>query len=174
MKDCLSTPRRLLVIDDDPSCRTAMAYLLQRLGHMVDEAENGIAGLALLGQKLVDLVVTDLMMPGLTGWDVARLAKTMQPGLPVVLVTGAAHLIAPDQPQRTWVDVILPKPIVVPAMLAVIGTLTRDRPDPLGPGGSDRPGSTNGSGGPMCSPVLGTGLDPPVAIPPMPPKRRGT
>ena len=150
----MSTSRRLLVIDDDPIYRTAIASLLQRLGHLVDVAENGFAGLALLGQQAMDLILTDLMMPGLTGWDVARLAKTMQPRLPVVLVTGAAHLIAPDQPQRTWVDAILPKPIVVPAMLAVIGTLTRDRPDPVGPGGSDRPGSTNGSGGPMSSPVL--------------------
>jgi CheY-like chemotaxis protein len=173
MADYASTPRRLLVIDDDPIYRTATAYLLQRLGHMVDVAENGFAGLALLGQKAVDLVLTDLMMPGLTGWDVARLAKAMHPRLPVVLVTGAAHTIAPDQPQRTWVDAILPKPIVVTAIQAVIGRLTRDHTDPVGSGELQSPGLTNGSGRPMNSPVFGTGLDPPVAIHPTPPKRRG-
>ena len=173
MTDYASTPRRLLVIDDDPIYRTAIAHLLQRLGHMVDVAENGFAGLALLGRQAADLVFTDLMMPGLTGWDVARLAKAMHPRLPVVLVTAAAHTIAPDQPQRTWVDAILPKPLVVSAAQAVIGTLTHDRTDPVGSGGSENPGLTNGSGRPMSSPVLGNGLDPPVALHPMPPKRRG-
>jgi CheY-like chemotaxis protein len=173
MTDYASTPRRLLVIEDDPIYRTAMMYLLHRLGHMADVAENGFAGLALLGQQAVDLVLTDLLMPGLTGWDVARLAKTMHPRLPVVLVTGAADTIAPDQPERTWVDAILGKPFGVAAMQTVIGTLTQDRPDSVGSGGSKRPGLTPGNGRPTSAPVVGSGVDPPVAILPMPPKRRG-
>jgi len=164
MTECASTPRRLLIIDDDPACRTTIAYMLRKLGHMVDAAEDGFAGLALLGQQLVDLVLTDLMMPGLTGWDVARLAKAMHPRLPVVLVTGCAHELPPDQPERTWVDAILPKPIGVAALQAVIGTLTRDRPDMVGSGGVENVWLAEGRGGPMSSPVPGSESDTPVDV----------
>jgi CheY-like chemotaxis protein len=125
MRDSGSVPRRLLVIDDDPSCRITMAYLLQTLGHTVEAAETGSDGLALLRQKPVDLVMTDLMMPGLTGWDVARLVKAMHPRLPVVLVTGSAHPISPNTPGRHFVDAVLAKPCGAAAMQAVIAPLTR-------------------------------------------------
>jgi CheY-like chemotaxis protein len=171
MKDGPSTPRRLLVIDDDLSCRTTIAYLLQKLGHTVEAAENGFAGLALLGQKLVDLVLTDLMMPGLNGWDVARLAKAMHPGLPVVLVTGAAHIISPDQPERTWVDAILAKPFGVAAMQAVIGALTRDRSETECSAGEENVWLAEGERWPIRSPALGSGLDPPTDIHTLPSKR---
>jgi len=117
-------PRHLLVIDDNPACRHTFGCLLRRLGHQVEEAENGSAGLAVLRQTPVDLVLTDLRMPGLTGWEVARRAKALQPGLPVVLVTGSAHAIAPDQPERRFVDAILAKPCELATLQAVLGALT--------------------------------------------------
>jgi CheY-like chemotaxis protein len=126
MTDAGSVPRRLLVIDDDPSFRTTVECLLRKCGHSVKVAESGSAGIALLRQAPVDLVLTDLQMPGLTGWDVARLVKAMHPRLPVVLVTGSAQTISPDQAERTWVDVILTKPCGMAVMQSVIGALTRD------------------------------------------------
>ena len=119
-----TAPRHLLVIDDDPACRHSFGALLRRLGHQVDEAEGGVAGLALLRQTPVDLVLTDLRMPGLTGWEVARLAKALHPRLPVVLVTGSARSIAPEQPERQFVDAILAKPCGVAELQAVLGALT--------------------------------------------------
>ncbi len=127
MREARPTPRRLLVIDDDPSYRSTIGYLLRFLGHTVAEAESGPTGLALLRQQPVDLVMTDLEMPGVTGWDVARLAKAMHPHLPVVLVTGAAQTIPPDQLERTSVDAILGKPCALAELQGVIGLLTRDR-----------------------------------------------
>jgi len=127
MTDCASAPRRLLVIDDDPSCRMTFACLLQTLGYTVAEAENGSAGLAILRQQPVDLVMTDLMMPGLTGWDVARLAKALHPHLPVVLVTADPGAIPLDQTERRHVDALLVKPCGRAEIQAVIGALTWDR-----------------------------------------------
>jgi CheY-like chemotaxis protein len=132
MTDARSVPRRLLLVDDDESYRNAVGLLLRTLGHTVAEAESGSAGLALLRQQPVDLVMTDLMMPGLTGWDVARLVKAVHPRLPVVLVTGCAEAIPPDQPERTWVDAILAKPCGLAEIQAVIGALTRARADAVG------------------------------------------
>ena len=116
--------RRILLIDDDPLVRLALAMLLREAGHTVEEAEGGAAGLAHLGERPVDLVLTDLRMPGLTGWDVARAVKAKNPHLPVVLVTGSANFIAVDQPERAFVDAVLPKPCRPEELQAVIGRLT--------------------------------------------------
>jgi hypothetical protein len=132
MTDARCVSRRLLVVDDDASYRGSVGWLLRKLGHTVAEAESGSSGLALLRQQPVDLVMTDLVMPGLTGWDVARLVKAVHPRLPVVLVTGCAETIPPDQPERTWVDAILAKPCGVEAMQVAIGALTRDPADAVG------------------------------------------
>ncbi len=140
MAESESTSRRVLVIDDDPAFRTTVAFLLQRLGYTVHAAESGSAGIALLRQRPVDVVLTDLLMPGLTGWDVGRLVKAMHPRLPVVLVTGAAHTIDPDQPERRFVDAILAKPVGLAAMQAVIGPLALGLSGTVGPGGPQNGG----------------------------------
>ncbi len=123
MAHARKAPRHLLVIDDDPTCRYTFGTLLQKLGYQVGEAASGEAGLALLRNTPVDLVLTDLQMPGLTGWEVARRAKALHPNLPVVLVTGSTHAIAPDQPERQFVDAILAKPCRVAELLAVLRVL---------------------------------------------------
>ena len=117
-------PRRLLFIDDDPLIRRTFGQLLRNAGHTVEEADGGAAGLDILSRKSVDLVVTDLGMPGLTGWDVARAVKARSPHLPVVLVTGWANAIATDDRERALVDAILPKPCRLQDIQAVIGRLT--------------------------------------------------
>jgi CheY-like chemotaxis protein len=165
-----SPPRRLLVIDDDPCCRRTIAYLLQTLGHTVEAAETGSAGLALLRQKPVDLVMTDLLMPGLTGWDVARLAKAMHPRLPVVLVTGSAHTISPDTPERHFVDAVLAKPCGAAAMRAVVDPLTRHLTDAACSPSPERVGFTKVRGRPTRAAVPGTLQEGPVPLGPDAPR----
>ncbi len=115
-------PRRVLLIDDDPLVRTTLATLLRKAGHDVEEAENGSAGLASFREKPADIVLTDFMMPGLTGWEVARTVKSINPRVPVVYVTGAAHEIAPHQ--RAAVEAIIEKPCGVTTLHTVIRLLT--------------------------------------------------
>jgi CheY-like chemotaxis protein len=122
-----TAPLHLLLIDDDPVFRYTVGALLRRLGHRVEEAESGAAALALLGKMPVDLVLTDLRMPGMTGWEVARLTKTLHPSVPVVIVTGCAASLAADQPERQYVDAILEKPCGAVQLQAVLGALTAAR-----------------------------------------------
>ena len=116
---------RLLLIDDSAPFRQTLASLLRVAGHTVFEADTGAAGLALLRQHALDLVMTDLDMRGLTGWDVARLIKATYPHLPVVLVTGGTGSVAPDRRTPAPVDAILWKPFPFAELLAVLGRLTR-------------------------------------------------
>jgi len=62
-----------------------------------EEAESGSAGLARCRAHPADIVLTDFTMPGLTGWEVACTVKSVNPRVPVVVVTGAAHDVASHQ-----------------------------------------------------------------------------
>ncbi len=126
---------RILVIDDHPPFRQTLAHLLRRAGYTVEEADNGVGGLASLGSHPTDLVITDRDMPGLSGWDVARLAKGMEPGLPVVLVTGGIDTRTTDRQDRSYVDAILWKPFSFTHLLDLIGQLIGHKPITASPAG---------------------------------------
>ncbi|TCZ64806.1 ATP-binding protein [Roseicella aquatilis] len=99
-----AAPARILVVDDDPLIGRSTADMLEDLGHTVVAAGGGAQALALLGQGIgVDLLVTDYAMPGMTGLELARAARLLRPGLPVVLASGFADLsndaAPPDLPR---------------------------------------------------------------------------
>jgi PAS domain S-box-containing protein len=86
-----SGPARVLLAEDEPLVRELTAAQLETLGCVVLIASNGEAALALLAAgEGVDILVTDLSMPGMDGLALIRAAQTLRPGLPAVLVTGYA------------------------------------------------------------------------------------
>jgi signal transduction histidine kinase/CheY-like chemotaxis protein len=116
-------PLRILLIDDDPSVRRTMADLLQEVGHSVVVAEGGTEGLAHLGRGRVDLVITDLGMPGITGWEVARAVKSVTPHPPIILLTGWGERPASHSEHAALVDRILGKPVGLHDLLSAIRDL---------------------------------------------------
>lgn len=136
MTRIVAPARRLLIIDDHPPFRQTLACLLRAAGHTVFEAGEGSAGLALLRQELLDLVVTDQDMPGLTGWDVARLVKATHSRIPVVLVAGGTDGDATIRSRREQVDAILRKPFPLPELLVLIARLTAGTAPRVGSGGA--------------------------------------
>jgi signal transduction histidine kinase/CheY-like chemotaxis protein/HAMP domain-containing protein len=122
------TPRRLLLIDDDPMVRTTLANLLRAMGHAVVEAESGPAGLAALQANPVDCILTDLGMPDMTGVEVARHIKAQHPHLPVVLLTGWGEHWAGDAPEPAATDRVLGKPVKLDELLRTIAELSPPRP----------------------------------------------
>ncbi len=79
-----------MVVDDDPSMRLMMSSALESLGLCVKEAEDGIQALTILENMIPDLLLLDVMMPGMDGFEVcARLKKNpLLSEIPIVLVTG--------------------------------------------------------------------------------------
>jgi DNA-binding NtrC family response regulator len=118
--------RRILLVDDDASLRTSLALLLTADGHRAIEAAGGEEALGLLGRAHVDLVITDLEMAGVSGWDVVRAAKDRSPSLPVILLTGWGDQAATAAPAATDVDAILAKPFQLEAFLRLVAEYTRD------------------------------------------------
>jgi len=115
--------RRVLVIDDEESVREAFVEYLRLTGHEVVEAEDGAAGLARLQAGTFDCVLTDLGMPGMTGWEVARAIRAGFPTLPIILLTGWGNQVAPEAEAGRLVDRILRKPIPLQELAETIGEL---------------------------------------------------
>lgn len=130
--------RRLLVIDDEDAVRETLVQLLLTSGHQVLEAPSGAVGLQILDQAPVDCVLTDLGMPEMVGWEVARRVKARRPDLPVVLLTGWGEQVAggAGAEDDSVVDRIVGKPVRLDELLRVIAVLTSTpvrAPIPNGP-----------------------------------------
>ena len=125
------------MIDDDPLVRQTLAALLQAAGHHVRDAESGPAALALLADETADLVLTDLGMPGMNGWELARAIKAISPTLPVVLLTGWQEQAPGSEADRPAVDRILGKPVPLDVLRRAVAELTA--PDEMAGGGEDGP-----------------------------------
>ncbi|MEM9188970.1 MAG: PAS domain S-box protein [Myxococcota bacterium] len=86
---------RILVVEDERPVRRAVARLLQRNGYVVEQAASGEEALALLGRGTrVELVLTDVVMPGVSGTEMAQRLQETHPDLPVIYMSGytADHL----------------------------------------------------------------------------------
>jgi DNA-binding response OmpR family regulator len=82
-----AAPRRVLVVDDDPDILDALSEILEVEGYDVQRARNGREALQRLEQSLPDLVLLDLMMPVMDGWEFAR---SLAPGArPPIIVLSA-------------------------------------------------------------------------------------
>jgi DNA-binding NtrC family response regulator len=78
----------ILVVDDDADIREAIENLLARQGHEVTTAENGVAALHALGPTQFDLVITDIKMPEMGGFDLLQEVRGISRNTPVILMTG--------------------------------------------------------------------------------------
>jgi diguanylate cyclase (GGDEF)-like protein len=83
------TGRRVLVVDDSRLVRVMIAQYLRTAGFCVDEAEGGAAALGMLPGGDYDVVLTDLQMPGVGGFEVLAAAKGLAQGVEVIVLTGA-------------------------------------------------------------------------------------
>jgi signal transduction histidine kinase len=118
------SPLRILLVDDEPTVREALADTLLEDGHAVVQAPSGREALARLGEGAsVDLVLTDLGMPEMTGWDVARAIRQRWPGLRVGLVTGWAVALEMSDEERRGVDFVLAKPYTVETLRSALATV---------------------------------------------------
>lgn len=81
-----------LVVDDEPPVRQAMVRVLEGAKYRVVSAESGAAALAVLERESIDLVTSDLQMPGMTGAELLETIRGRWPDVAIVMVTGVAEL----------------------------------------------------------------------------------
>jgi len=81
---------RILVVDDEAIIREGLRRILEGGGFQVETCKSGHAAIECLQEADFDLVITDLKMPGMSGIEVLKVIKTLQPEVPVVIITGFA------------------------------------------------------------------------------------
>jgi DNA-binding NtrC family response regulator len=101
----------ILIVDDDRNGRESLRRGLERDGYEVLTAENGKAALALAQDNAVDLVLTDLIMPGLDGLDFLEGLRVVQPDVPAILISAFASVDTAVKAVRRGVLDVLEKPI---------------------------------------------------------------
>ncbi|HEY7040201.1 MAG TPA: GAF domain-containing protein [Methylomirabilota bacterium] len=113
---------RILVVDDEADVREMLADVLMSRGHHVTMAGGGREALRSFEQGDYDLVITDLGMPDVNGWEVARAIKAMRASMPVLLLTGWADALDADAGR---VDAVIKKPFDVSKLAAAVSAALR-------------------------------------------------
>ncbi len=83
---------KIIVIDDEGDIRIVVAEVLKRAGHEVQTASDGGEGLAILAADGADLVITDIIMPGMDGISVMREVRKTHPGIPIIVISGGGNI----------------------------------------------------------------------------------
>ena len=104
---------RILVADDERSLRELLAIVLRREGYDVMLAENGKMALAALARGAVDLLISDIKMPDMSGVEVLRNAKQIDPALPAIMMTAFASTETAVEAMRLGACDYLVKPFDV-------------------------------------------------------------
>jgi two-component system response regulator RegX3 len=117
---------RVLVVDDEPAIRDAVAYALRTDGFEVDEAGDGEAGLeqALSGEH--DVVVLDLMLPGMSGTEVCRRLRT-ESAVPVIMLTARGAEVDRVLGLEIGADDYVTKPFAMSELIGRIRAILRRR-----------------------------------------------
>lgn len=101
---------RVLVIDDEENVRNVLMRSLSQVNHQVMTAPNGEEGLKLFREKKFDIVLTDLGMPNMSGWEVCKAIKEMSPNTPVGMITGWGMEIDSSKKMESRIDFVISKP----------------------------------------------------------------
>jgi DNA-binding NtrC family response regulator len=132
----------LLVVDDDPAICDMLEQMLTDAGFDVNTATDGQNASLSIGDRVVDLVLTDIIMPERTGIDLIVELRQRRPGLPVIAMSGGGRISREDclrTARRVGAVAILDKPFTRTQLLASVDlALSRRSPVPGKPAPEDR------------------------------------
>lgn len=119
--------KRILVVEDEPLIRHGLKLRLERSGYEILEAEDGVAGLSAARAEKPDLIILDVMLPKMDGYQVARMLKfddTFK-GIPIVMLTARSQRMDRDTGLAVGADEYLTKPYRSEELLTVIARCLR-------------------------------------------------
>jgi DNA-binding response OmpR family regulator len=127
----MSRMQRVLIVDDEPSIVLSLQFLLSREGYEVDIARDGESALALAALRPPDLVVLDLMLPGIDGYEVCRRLRESPAtaATRIVVVTARGREAERVRGLEEGADAYVTKPFSTRELIATVGRfLGRHRP----------------------------------------------
>jgi DNA-binding response OmpR family regulator len=112
--------RDVLVVDDDPDMVEAIMMVLEQGNYQARSAENGRQALAEVDKRLPGLILLDMLMPVMDGWQFAKeLRARYDHTVPIVVVTAAEHV--KTRGDEVGADDVLSKPFNISSLLGVVG-----------------------------------------------------
>ena len=121
----VSQESKILLVDDNTVVRDMLVDLVGSLGYHADAAAGGEEALAMFDRGHYGMVLTDLLMPGMSGWDVLAALRQRDPHIPVVIVTGSP-VVGDSRASQPGVAV-LKKPVDVAGLDSMIKRMLRAR-----------------------------------------------
>jgi CheY-like chemotaxis protein len=116
---------QILLVDDNNVVRDMLVDLVGSLGYRADAAASGAEALELFDRGRYGIVLTDLLMPGMSGWDVLAALRQRDPHIPVVIVTGSP--VGADPRAFQPGVAVLKKPVDVTTLEAMIKQMLHAR-----------------------------------------------
>jgi len=123
--------KKILAVDDDATALNALRQILTQKGYDVTTAMNGHDALTTLEKTVFDLVILDVAMPGMTGYDVCRKIRQdpKTQDLPVIFLTAKGMLMDMAEGEDAGSDLYLIKPVLATKLLNMVGMfLSEDTP----------------------------------------------
>lgn len=122
---------RVLVVDDDPLVLAAIMEVLESGGHEAVPAGPAADHAAIALSERYDLLLTDIFLPTVSGWDLIKAVRQKRPMLPVVAISGGGVGVGKDLTLKisevVGADVVLPKPVDAGVLLLAIDTALKRR-----------------------------------------------
>jgi CheY-like chemotaxis protein len=126
-----SNRTRILVVDDEEYVRELLRDVLENEGYQVVLADGGHEALALFDVMSFDAVFTDVGLPGMSGWELARAIRERDRLLPLAVVTGWGEAVGSNEQKAAQVDWVVAKPFTIDRIIDIAGAVSRRREESL-------------------------------------------
>lgn len=115
----------ILFVDDKPTLRQLYRLGLKRYGHHVSTASGGIEAIQAVRGGNFDMIIMDLDMPRMNGWEAVRKIRALPRGekIPIVIFTAKHLMLSPDQVHQTGADGVLIKPLTPQELLSYVSKM---------------------------------------------------
>ncbi len=127
----------MLVVDDEESIRTLVEYNLRQAGYDVLVAEDGQTALSIVAQRGVDLLILDLMLPGLNGLELCKRLRQEQSQIPIIMLTARGEEIDRVLGLEMGADDYVTKPFSPRELVARVRAVLRRKVDEMAPSTGD-------------------------------------
>ncbi len=117
------TKERLLIVDDEPSIRESLTFVLTEIGYSLRAAEDGFSALIEIRKEIPDMILSDLNMPGMSGFEFLSVVRRQFPAIPVIAMSGAFS--GDEAPSGVVADAFYQKGSSPGALLMIMGALPR-------------------------------------------------
>lgn len=117
----LNTKSNLLIVEDEPAIRSSLALILTEIGYSVRIAEDGLSALAEIQQEIPEILLSDLNMPGMTGFELLTVVRHRFPAIQTVAMSGAFS--GNEVPSGVAADAFYQKGSSVGSLLMIIESL---------------------------------------------------